>query len=283
MTAAADLSSPEVAGRAGAVLVVPLGATEQHGPHLPLSTDTDVAVALAARVAAARDDVLVAPALPYGASGEHAGFAGTLSIGQAALELLLVELVRSATDTVRRVLLLSVHGGNAEPVRRAVALLRSEGRDVRAWSPGWGGDAHAGRVETSVQLALGPDRVRPGRAAGATAPLAELLPELRRVGVRGVSANGVLGDPAGATAEEGAALLAAAAADLGRVLDGWAPEPTRTTQPAGWAVRWAADQADRAAGQADRAADQADRAASQADRAAGQADRAAGWPGRAGR
>jgi creatinine amidohydrolase len=72
-----------------------------------------------------------------------------------------------------------------------------------------------------VQLALGPERVRPGRAAGATAPLAELLPELRRVGVRGVSPNGVLGDPAGAGAAEGAALLAAAAEDLAALLDAW--------------------------------------------------------------
>jgi creatinine amidohydrolase len=232
VTGAADLTWPEAAGRAGAVLVVPLGSTEQHGPHLPLSTDTDVAVALAARVAG-RPDVLVAPAVPYGASGEHAGFAGTLSIGQAALELLLVELVRSATDTFRRVLLLSAHGGNAEPVRRAVARLRSERRDVRAWSPRWRGDAHAGRVETSVQLALDPDRVRPGRAAGATAPLAELLPELRRVGVRGVSPNGVLGDPAGAGAAEGAALLAAAAADLAARLDAWTPPAPPTSWPEG--------------------------------------------------
>ena len=63
---------------AQSVLVVPLGSTEQHGPHLPLSTDTVIAVALAERVAAARPDVLVAPALPYGSSGEHSGFAGTL-------------------------------------------------------------------------------------------------------------------------------------------------------------------------------------------------------------
>src|SRR5205807_5160572 len=78
------------------LLVVPLGSTEQHGPHLPLSTDTDIAVALAERLAARRPHVVVAPALPYGSSGEHAGFAGTLSIGQAALEHVVIELVRSA-------------------------------------------------------------------------------------------------------------------------------------------------------------------------------------------
>lgn len=216
----ADLAWPQAAVHGGAVLVVPVGSTEQHGPHLPLSTDTDIASAVAAGVAG-RADVVVAPALPYGASGEHAGFAGTLSIGQAALELVVVELVRSATDTFGRVLLLCGHGGNAEPLNRAVRLLRSEQRDVRAWSPGWRGDAHAGRTETSLQLALDPARVGPDRPVGATAELADLLPELRRAGVRGVSPNGVLGDPTGAGAREGRELLDRAVAELVAVLDGW--------------------------------------------------------------
>ena len=222
-TALADATWPEAEHWRDAVLVVPLGATEQHGPHLPLSTDTDVAGAVAARVAAARADVVLAPALPYGASGEHAGFPGTLSLGQDALELVVVELVRSASATFSRVLLLSGHGGNAEPLARAVRLLQSEGRDVRAWSPRWRGDAHAGRTETSVQLALDAGRVRQEQAAaGATAALLELLPVLRRDGVRGVSVNGVLGDPSGASADEGRRLLDAAVADLSGVLDGWA-------------------------------------------------------------
>ena len=123
----ADLTSPG-AGRlaaAGAVLAVPVGATEQHGPHLPLSTDTDIAVALCQRLATARRDVLIAPPVGYGSSGEHAGFPGTLSIGQAALELLLIELGRSAALTFRHLLLVSAHGGNSEPVTRAAARLRA--------------------------------------------------------------------------------------------------------------------------------------------------------------
>jgi creatinine amidohydrolase len=215
----ADLTWPQARARGGRVLVVPLGATEQHGPHLPLSTDTDVARALAARLAGRRADVDVAPAVPYGASGEHAGFPGTLSVGQEALELLLVELVRSATSTWRRVVLLSAHGGNAAPLRRAVARLRAESRDVRAWSPSWPGDAHAGRTETSLQLALSPQRVLLAHAvAGATAPLADLLPQLTAGGVAAVSPTGVLGDPAGASAAEGERLLDAAVDALHRWL-----------------------------------------------------------------
>src|ERR1700728_2445527 len=128
MTELAGLTWPEAGelGAAGGMLAVPVGATEQHGPHLPLSTDTDIAVALCARLAASRDDVLVAPAIAFGSSGEHARFAGTLSIGQEPLELLLVELGRSATETFAHLLLVSAHGGNGQPVRRAVATLRAE-------------------------------------------------------------------------------------------------------------------------------------------------------------
>jgi creatinine amidohydrolase len=203
------------------VLAVPLGSTEQHGPHLPMSTDTDIALALANGLAARRADVVVAPPLPYGASGEHAGFAGTLSIGHEALELVLVELVRSATDTFRHVLLVNGHGGNVASVSAATARLRDESRDVLAWSPSWRGDAHAGRTETSVQLALDPARVGTSRAAGATGSLAELMPVLRRGGLRAVTDNGVLGDPTGATAEEGQALLLEALDDLEKTVVAW--------------------------------------------------------------
>jgi creatinine amidohydrolase len=223
MSRLADLAWPAVGERAaaGGVLAVPLGSTEQHGPHLPLSTDTDIAVELCHRLAAARDDVLVAPAMPYGSSGEHTGFPGTLSIGQDAVELLVLELVRSATQSFARVVLVSAHGGNSAPVGRAVTRLRAEGRDVLLFAPSGYGDAHAGRTETSLQLALRPELVGASRDAGETRPLHELMPLLQHGGVVSVAPNGILGDPAGATASEGAALLAELAADLVAKVAAW--------------------------------------------------------------
>lgn len=216
---------PELERRRQRLLAVPLGATEQHGPHLPLDTDTRVALALAERLAAARPDALVAPPLPYGSSGEHEGFPGTLSIGQEAIELLVVELVRSSAPWAEAVVLVSGHGGNAEPLLRAERRLVREGRRVLAWSPRLrDDDAHAGRAETSLVLALAPQHVRTERAeAGNVEPLPALIDEIRRRTVRGVSANGVLGDPTGASAEEGRALLDRMAEELVHAVARWRP------------------------------------------------------------
>ena len=208
-------------------MLIPLGSTEQHGPHLPLDTDTVIACHLARSTARrmARSSpslVVVAPALAYGSSGEHQGFAGTLSIGQEALELVVIELVRSATQTFDRIVLVNGHGGNLEPVTRAVRCLRGEGRDVRVWGPMIpGGDAHAGRVETSLMLAIAPATVRLERLeAGNPTPIEELLPALRAGGVRAVADNGVLGDPRGASAAEGETMLSALVASLARFVAG---------------------------------------------------------------
>lgn len=218
----ASLAWPDVEARASSsILAVPIGSTEQHGPHLPLSTDTDIATALATRLADAEPRVVVAPAVPYGSSGEHSGFAGTLSIGRDALELLVVELVRSA-DRFSAVVIVSAHGGNAAPVGSAVARLRAEGRRVVAWAPPGADpcDSHAGKIETSVLLALGSPFVRPELAAsGALQPLRELMPALRSGGVAAVSPTGVLGDPSGASAGYGAA-----------VLEGWVRELVATVR-----------------------------------------------------
>ncbi len=227
MPALAELSWPAVPQ--GPTLVLPVGSTEQHGPHLPTGTDTLVAARVAEQVVGSArpvDHLLLAPALPYGASGEHDGFPGTVSIGQAALLLVLLELGRSALGWARRLVLVNGHGGNVPGLREAVVRLRSEGRDV-AWAPCQqpGADAHAGRFETSLLLALAPASVQLDQArAGARAPLAELLPELRRGGVRAVDAGGVLGDPQGASEQEGHRHLAAMAAEVLAQVQRWRPD-----------------------------------------------------------
>ena len=205
------------------LLVVPLGSVEQHGHHLPLGTDTSVACAAAEAAVVALDGVLLAPALAYGASGEHEGFPGTISIGTEALTGLLVEYGRSACRWAGRVLIVNGHGGNLDALRSAVPLLRSEGRDV-AWFPCGvaGGDAHAGRTETSLMLHVEPEWVVGDRAVlGVTTSIGELLPRLRDEGVRAVSPTGVLGDPTGASAEEGAALLSTLVHRLVAAVHAW--------------------------------------------------------------
>jgi creatinine amidohydrolase len=135
-----------------------------------------------------------------------------------------VELGRSATETFDQVIFVNAHGGNAAPLAAAVARLRDEGRDVLAWFPRFDGDAHAGRIETSLMLALTPEQVGGDRSApGNAEPLVELIGRLRAEGVRAVSPNGVLGDPTGATEAEGRALLASAVKDLCATLRAWAP------------------------------------------------------------
>ncbi len=225
MTRLDRTSWPDVAGQAGSgsVLVVPVGSTEQHGPHLPATTDTDIARAIVEGAAHRCAHTVVAPAVSYGSSGEHQGFAGTLSIGQEAIELVLVELGRSASIHFAHTVMVSAHGGNALPLRRAMERLGAEGHPVEAWVPHWEGDLHAGRTETSLMLAIAPDRVAMGRAEpGDRRTGAALLPLLREDGVRAVSGNGVLGDPTGASREEGRRLLSEAVDALVRILDQWA-------------------------------------------------------------
>ncbi|MEU6200749.1 mycofactocin biosynthesis peptidyl-dipeptidase MftE [Streptomyces sp. NPDC047061] len=212
----------------GALVLVPIGSTEQHGPHLPLDTDTVVARAVARRAATALDrgpygPPLVAPALEFGASGEHTDFPGTVSIGHEALRAVIVELTRSLSLWAGRVAFVNGHGGNTATLDAALTQLRAEGHDA-VWTgcapPG--GDAHAGRTETSLLLHLEPERVRLADAvAGDPRPLTALLPELVARGVRAVSPSGVLGDPAGASAAEGRRAMDAMVAATVRRITAW--------------------------------------------------------------
>lgn len=214
--------------------VLPVGATEQHGRHLPTDTDARVAAAVASRsvtLAPLDDDrhaITVLPTLAFGASGEHAGFAGLASLGTEVLVSVVVELGRSVCEWADRLVLINAHGGNLDALGRAVPQLRAEGREV-AWfgclTALGAEDTHAGAGETSIMLALDPDAVDLSVAeAGCTRPIGEILPALRSGGVAAVSSNGVLGDPRGATAELGERLLSANARAAAAAIGAWDPD-----------------------------------------------------------
>ncbi|AKS35744.1 creatininase [Mycolicibacterium goodii] len=217
------------------MLLVPVGSTEQHGPHLPLDTDTRIATAVADGVVERMAEefgapgdrrVVVAPAVGYGASGEHQGFTGTISIGTAALELLLVEYGRSASNWAGRIVFVNGHGGNVAALAAAVALLRYEGRDV-GWVPCSvpDADAHAGHTETSVLLHISPgDVLTDELVCGNTSALSELMPRMRSGGIGAVSELGILGDPTTATAAEGERIFAEMVNGCADRIKRWQPD-----------------------------------------------------------
>lgn len=242
MSVLAHRTWPEVP--LGGLVVVPVGSLEQHGPHLPLDTDTVIANAVASGVVGQLSSsapegttpCVLAPALCYGSSGEHQAFRGTASLGTEVLGLVVLELVRSLRTWCDRVVLVNAHGGNLSALSATVRQLRAEGHDV-AWVACATEvvDLHAGRTETSLMLHLDPRRVLLDRAeAGDCRPIADLLPALIAGGVAAVSPNGVLGDPAGASAAEGAAVLSAMVDEVAAlVLAGQPDTDGRLREPAG--------------------------------------------------
>ena len=239
----AEMTWPEVerAVAAGCTTVIlPLGATEQHGPHLPLGTDTVRAAFLATQLGARRSDFLVAPAIPIGCSDEHTGFSGLLSLDPETLAGLIVDCARRMTAWgVRRLVLLSAHGGNARALELARARLKEQAGDLEvavltsskrldrtladiAAADGIKPDEaglHAGESETSEMLHLRPELVHMDRAvAGYTGSMADVRPLLRQVGLRQVTATGTLGDPRAACPERGRNYLRVQIDDLLQML-----------------------------------------------------------------
>ena len=210
-----EVSSAVAAG--ATTVILPLGSTEQHGPHLPLGTDMIRAEALADRLAANLPEALVAPPLPIGCSDEHAGFPGLLSLDAETLASVIVDCARRLVAWgVERLVLLSAHGGNGRALALATERLRRELPELRVWVPDdllFIAEAvlaearrdgifpevlglHAGEGETSEILCLRPDLVRLEHAApGYTGDMQSIIPKLREAGLLPVTPNGVLGDP----------------------------------------------------------------------------------------
>ena len=211
--------------------ILPLGAVEQHGPHLPLSMDADHADALAVRIARALGDALVLPTIRVGCSPHHLGFPGTLSLRPSTLEALCEDygahLTQSGFETL---VLFSGHIGNYPVMREfedrlaarlaplSVIVFGDSEAILTAWrtaaqASGFGTrvGGHADIAETSVMLALHADSVRsdrmePGLAVDTDdAFLARVFDE----GLKALSPNGILGDPTGAHPAIGTACLTA--------------------------------------------------------------------------
>jgi len=175
-----NLSWPEVKKLkpASKVVLFPLGSFEQHGPHLPLTTDTDIVTAIARRVEQKRvDKILCLPTLWPGHSTHHLFFPGTLSVRQMPYIQMVIELCHSVVKMGgRRVFLLNGHGGNDVPLRAALRELKSDFPKAQFvfasyWSlaaktlqsvreSGMGGVGHACEMETSIMLHLHPERVK---------------------------------------------------------------------------------------------------------------------------
>lgn len=233
-TRLADMTWPDV-GEAVAngvtTVILPLGATEQHGPHLPLGTDMLLAAALAERLSDDTPNALVAPALPFGCSDEHTGFPGLLSLDSETLARVIVDCARRLVAWgISQLVVLSTHGGNGRALALATERLRCELPLLQvclldtpttmlntllaiAQADGVSPETvgiHAGEGETSEMLFLFPDLVHMEHAApGYTGNMVEILPRLRKAGLRGVTQNGVLGDPRRAQASRGARYLKA--------------------------------------------------------------------------
>ena len=126
-----DMTSIDVTSIERPILALPIGSCEQHGPHLPLGTDSIIAEALCDALATTTPRIVIGPTLTVTSSGEHAGFPGTLSIGGSATSSTIVELVRSA-DWASSVVLVNGHGGNAAAVKTAMTTLLAESQIGRA-------------------------------------------------------------------------------------------------------------------------------------------------------
>ncbi|HMP77725.1 MAG TPA: creatininase family protein [Kiritimatiellia bacterium] len=237
-----ELTSPEIRKLIAdgyLSVLVPLGATEQHGPALPLCVDNAHGLETALRAARALGRTLVGPVMTLGCSPEHARFPGTVSLARETVVAMLKDIAEShARSGFRLVYFWCGHGGNFPMLQEAleqmagrwpscrIAGIRDIQKYVReTWDtlplregvPPEVSGSHAGEFETSMMLALRPELVRVAEAeAGAPDPLDVVFDTMMREGIDAVSPNGVLGDQRGADADRGRRYLDGLAAWLVR-------------------------------------------------------------------
>lgn len=232
---------------ASPVVIIPAGACEQHGPGMPLATDTiraeGVADAVAARLAGR---VVIGPPLPIGVSPHHLAFAGTVTLTTTTLAAVVREYVASLyRHGWRKILVVTGHGGNNATLTTVAQDLLTTHPDLQfAWTPVTvlAADVitemgvsevhgHSGEAETAQMLYLAPQLVHSDRLAAGTTSTKQLDPLSRlarganhpALAVRydRLSANGVLGDPRRASAEDGKAILEAVAGRVTAFVEEW--------------------------------------------------------------
>jgi len=207
------------------VALLPVGAIEQHGPHLPLDTDAFDAYHLAREVAAAcsAPRPIVLPLIPYGVSYHHADFAGTIDIGPDTLARLVHEIGMSAArNGIKKLVIVNGHGGNNAALNFAAQLVNRDARIFTCVDSGETSDAdieqmaetqndvHAGEIETSTSLALRPGLVQLDKAKKFVPKFSSHYLDFTSkrsvtwyARTARISTTGVLGDPTKATQEKG--------------------------------------------------------------------------------
>ncbi|MFF4902787.1 creatininase family protein [Streptomyces sp. NPDC001068] len=231
-----------------AVVLLPIGATEQHGPHLPTGVDdllaAEVCHRAAAVLAAEHTGVVVAPSISTGLSEHHMAFGGTLTVSLPTLHALLRDLCRSMIRVgFSRILIVNGHGGNMTALNALTTELTVElstpiafasyfgvGREVvRDTLETQDGLMHACEGETSMMMAAYPELIRPGHLSEAhgpriTLPAESTEPVYIAVPFDRITPSGVAGDARVATAEKGERMLAGCASTLAEILrnDPWA-------------------------------------------------------------
>ena len=228
---------------ADAIVILPVGSIEQHGPHLPVEVDSmlgeTVALEAARRVAARGEPILVLPMLWTGLSEHHMSFGGTITLDDATFLAVLRCIVRSVVrHGFRRIVLLNGHGGNDNAMRVAADMLTPEfqvpivqftywyaaAEPIAAILETQTGLRHACEAETSMMMALRPELVARDRIPLAKSNVTPEVSELvgggmyrwRTLGA--MSASGVMGNPEAATPEKGERLIAGIADELARKL-----------------------------------------------------------------
>ena len=240
-----DLTFQEVgtALRASSILCLPMGSMEQHGPHLPLNTDTVLAEAFTRRIVerwGETYDLWRLPSFPVGLSREHDWAAGTLSLSVSGVTAVLRDLARELTRALpaRNLLIVNGHGGNRGILEALGRELRGDfglnlgalhlGAMVSPLQDAAAPEIHAGKDETSVMLALAPDLVRRDRISELKAPpdggavraliLDPAMSWPWSSGDKRIAETGVIGDAREASAEHGSAIVARVVDAAGRVL-----------------------------------------------------------------